>query len=89
MTKGGFWKSDWFFGVAVVISVVLFNRLSDLVPNLARVAGALGYAHKQDIVHRDIDPAHIMYRPANGSPKVTDFGVARITDASKTKTCMV
>jgi eukaryotic-like serine/threonine-protein kinase len=55
----------------------------------ARVADALGYAHKQNIVHRDIKPANIMYEPENDSPKVTDFGIARITDSSKTKTGMV
>ena len=56
---------------------------------VARVADALGYAHKQNIVHRDIKPANIMYEPESDSPKVTDFGIARITDSSKTKTGMV
>ena len=42
MTKTGFWKSDWFLGFAVVIFVVLFNRLSDLVPSLERKAYDLG-----------------------------------------------
>jgi len=43
MTKAGFWKTDWFLGVAVVISVVLFNRLSDLIiPSLERKAYDLG-----------------------------------------------
>jgi len=56
---------------------------------VARVADALGYAHKQNIVHRDIKPANIMYEPESDAPKVTDFGIARITDSSKTKTGMV
>jgi serine/threonine-protein kinase len=55
----------------------------------ARVADALGYAHKQNVVHRDIKPANIMYDPSNDQVKVTDFGIARITDSSKTKTGMV
>jgi serine/threonine-protein kinase len=42
MTKAGFWKTDWFLGVAVVISVVLFNRSSDLIPSLERKAYDLG-----------------------------------------------
>jgi serine/threonine-protein kinase len=54
-----------------------------------RVADALGYAHRQQIVHRDIKPANIMYEPASDTVKVTDFGIARITDSSKTKTGMV
>jgi serine/threonine-protein kinase len=56
---------------------------------IARVADALGYAHRQNVVHRDIKPANIMYEPEGDMVKVTDFGIARITDASKTKTGMV
>src|SRR5512140_2911514 len=42
MTKAGFWKTDWFLGVAVVIFIALFNRFSDLVPSLERKAYDLG-----------------------------------------------
>jgi CHASE2 domain-containing sensor protein len=56
---------------------------------VARVADALDYAHKQNVVHRDIKPANIMYDFDSDTPKVTDFGIARITDSSKTKTGMV
>ena len=56
---------------------------------VARVAEALAYAHRQHVVHRDIKPANIMYDPETDTVKVTDFGIARITDASKTKTGMV
>ncbi len=56
---------------------------------VARVADALGYAHSLNVVHRDIKPANIMYDPATDMVKVTDFGIARITDSSKTKTGMV
>ncbi|GAO37029.1 serine/threonine protein kinase [Sulfuricella sp. T08] len=55
----------------------------------SRVADALDYAHSQHVVHRDIKPANIMYEPESDSVKVTDFGIARITDSSKTKTGMV
>jgi serine/threonine-protein kinase len=56
---------------------------------VARVAEALSYAHLQNVVHRDIKPANVMYDPQADSVKVTDFGIARITDSSKTKTGMV
>lgn len=56
---------------------------------IARVAEALAYAHKQNVVHRDIKPANIMYELASDTVKVTDFGIARITDSSKTKTGLV
>jgi CHASE2 domain-containing sensor protein/tRNA A-37 threonylcarbamoyl transferase component Bud32 len=52
-------------------------------------AEALDYAHQQKIVHRDIKPANIMLIPASSTIKLTDFGIARITDSSKTKTGMV
>ena len=56
---------------------------------VARVADALGYAHTLHVVHRDIKPANIMYDMEGDTVKVTDFGIARITDSSKTKTGMV
>jgi len=49
-------------------------------------AEALDYAHAQKVVHRDIKPANIMYDPETGVVKLTDFGIARITDSSKTRT---
>ncbi|MBL1141286.1 MAG: CHASE2 domain-containing protein [Proteobacteria bacterium] len=52
-------------------------------------AEALSYAHQQKVVHRDIKPANVMLIPASSTIKLTDFGIARITDSSKTKTGMV
>lgn len=63
--------------------------IEKVVSIVARVADALGYAHKQNVVHRDVKPANVMYEPENDVVKVTDFGIARITDSSKTKTGMV
>ncbi|MCB6183856.1 serine/threonine-protein kinase [Leeia sp. TBRC 13508] len=61
-----------------------------LVLNIvAQIAEALDYAHKQQVVHRDIKPGNIMYEPASRQIKVTDFGIARITDSSRTRTGLV
>lgn len=70
-------KSDQLLPIAKVISIV------------TKVAEALDYAHAQNVVHRDIKPANIMYEADTDVVKVTDFGIARITDSSKTKTGMV
>jgi CHASE2 domain-containing sensor protein/tRNA A-37 threonylcarbamoyl transferase component Bud32 len=56
---------------------------------VARVADALAYAHQQGVVHRDIKPANIMCDFASDTVKVTDFGIARITDSNKTKTGVI
>jgi len=63
--------------------------LIEVVYIVQHVAEALDYAHKQQVAHRDIKPANIMYESDTKTVKVTDFGIARITDASRTKTGMV
>jgi serine/threonine-protein kinase len=63
--------------------------LDKVVSIMARVADALGYAHRQGVVHRDVKPANMMYHLESDTLKVTDFGIARLTDASRTRTGMV
>jgi CHASE2 domain-containing sensor protein/tRNA A-37 threonylcarbamoyl transferase component Bud32 len=63
--------------------------LRDTLFIVAHVAEALDYAHSKSIVHRDIKPANIMRLKETKDIKVTDFGIARITTSSKTKTGVV
>lgn len=47
---------------------------------LNQVGGALAYAHKRRVVHRDVKPANIMV-DADGWAIVTDFGIAKVSEA--------
>jgi serine/threonine-protein kinase len=55
----------------------------------ARTADALDYAHNQGVIHRDIKPANLMYCVQSDVLKISDFGVARLTDNNRTKTGIV
>lgn len=55
---------------------------------ISSVLEGLKYAHKKGIVHRDIKPSNILINSENMSPKILDFGIAKMlgTDNSMTKT---
>ena len=46
------------------------------------LASAIDYAHRRGMVHRDLKPANVMFT-SDGQVVLTDFGIARIVDATR------
>jgi serine/threonine protein kinase len=46
---------------------------------MAQVLDGLDYAHRQDIVHRDIKPGNILMESRSKRPIILDFGIAKVS----------
>lgn len=75
-----FFVMDYVEGITLK-DALRHNKLSDRrkLRVMIQVAKALGYAHRNNIIHRDIKPGNILL-DREGNARVVDFGIARLTE---------
>jgi serine/threonine-protein kinase PpkA len=54
---------------------------------IKQIAKALAYAHQHGVIHRDLKPKNILFRK-DGTPVLTDFGIAKVLDANTQLTAL-
>ena len=82
----------WFIAMELVKGRELKERFdagerfttADTVRIMEQILAALGYSHRQGVVHRDVKPANIFLLP-DGTVKVADFGIAHIESSNLTQ----
>ncbi|RIK68304.1 MAG: hypothetical protein DCC65_03690 [Planctomycetota bacterium] len=75
-----------FFAMELVRGLPLIDYLNqqdapeaDRLQLFRAICDAMHYAHQRGVMHRDLKPGNILV-DADGSPKILDFGLARITE---------
>lgn len=54
-----------------------------------QLADALVLAQRNGVIHRDIKPANIVWLPREQKVKITDFGIAHVTDVTQSEATQV
>jgi TolB-like protein len=56
--------------------------MAEAVEIAAQIAEGLAAAHEKGVVHRDVKPENVVFT-ASGSPRILDFGLAKLSAASR------
>lgn len=70
----------WTLSQTLRICETMMPQVAIAVVNSA--LSAIGYAHKEEVIHRDLKPTNLMLNE-NGLIKVMDFGIARVLSGPK------
>jgi serine/threonine protein kinase len=55
--------------------------LEEATPTIERIAAALDFAHRKDVIHRDVKPANILF-DESGDAYLSDFGIVKLSEAT-------
>ncbi|MEK8016989.1 MAG: AAA family ATPase [Candidatus Parabeggiatoa sp.] len=93
ITVLGLEKEDktWFMVLEDLGSDSLANRLqmqpieiAEFLPLAIQMTEIVGEIHRQNVIHKDINPANLLWNPDTHQIKVIDFGISSILSREKT-----
>lgn len=83
------WMTMQYIHGTAATALIPDRRTEADVPQVIRIgldiADALDYAHRRDVIHRDVKPANIMVNADDGEVRgyLTDFGIAQLLDDAR------